>query len=79
MITDSSAERSDDAVKSIQQVSASVGRIDRTHLSDSDAQSYDLAVSLLDSAQKALTRKEYSAAASLSHKAEILLSTIPGN
>jgi hypothetical protein len=79
LVTDSSTARRDDAVKSIQAVSASVRRIDRTHLGDVDAQTYDLAVSLLDSAQKSLIRKEYSAAASLSHKAAILLGTIPGN
>lgn len=79
LVTDSSAGHRDDAVKSIQAVSASVRRIDRTHLGDTDAETYDLAVSLLDSAQKSLIRKEYSAAASLSHKAAILLGTIPGH
>jgi len=78
LITDSSTDQRDDAVKSIQAASSAVGRIDRTHLGDADAQRYDLAVSLLDSAQKSLTRKEYAAADSLSRKATILLSTVPG-
>ncbi len=76
IISDSSSGHRDEAVRSVDAATASIGRIDHTRLSGADAKTYALAVDLLDSAQKALTRKEYAAAASLSHKANILLGTI---
>ncbi len=76
LITDSTPERRDAAAKSVEEASATIGRIDRSHLNNSDAESYDLAANLLASARKSLDEKQYEAAASLAHKASILLGTI---
>jgi uncharacterized protein (DUF885 family) len=76
LITDSSAEQRDAAAKSVEDVSVSIGRIDRSRLSAADAESYDLAANLLTSARKSLAGKQYEAATSLSHKASILIGTL---
>ncbi|MGC1678561.1 MAG: hypothetical protein WA740_13625 [Candidatus Binataceae bacterium] len=81
LITDSSGGQSggqdDAAAKSIEQVSASIGRINRGRLGNADAESYDLAVNLLASARKSLADRQYEAATSLAHKASILVGEIP--
>jgi len=76
-VTDSSIEHHDEAAKSVQDVSVSVARIDRSRLGEADAESYDLAANLLASARRSLAAKNYDAATSLAHKASILLGTIP--
>lgn len=76
LITDSTPGQRDTAAKSVEEVSATIGRIDRSRLSDADAESYDLAANLLASARKSLDEKQYEAATSLAHKASVLLGTI---
>lgn len=76
LITDSTPGQRDAAAKSVDEVSATIGKINRNHLSDADAESYDLAANLLASARKSLDEKQYEAATSLAHKASVLLGTI---
>lgn len=77
LITDSFGGQDDAAAKSIEQVSTSIGRINRSRLSNADAESYDLAVNLLASARKSLANRQSEAATSLAHKASILVGEIP--
>jgi len=68
--------RADEAAKAIDQVSEQIKATDRTKLAAADAQRYDIATGLLNSAQTAMSKDDYMAASSLAEKARVLLNGI---
>jgi hypothetical protein len=62
--------------KRVDELDAQMKNIDRSRLSDSDAQRYDVATGLLASARKALSKSDYMAANSLTQKAKVVLQSI---
>jgi hypothetical protein len=64
------------ASKAVDQLADRIKSIDRTRLSAADAQRYDVAVGLLASARKSLSRNENMAVFSLVDKAKVLLQGI---